>query len=39
VLDASEVRALLDSIAVTRTVTLDDSSKAEQPLTAHNEAL
>ena len=32
VLDASEARALLDSIAVTRTVTLPDGSEAEQPL-------
>jgi integrase/recombinase XerD len=32
VLDASEARALLDSIAVTRTVTLEDGSEAEQPL-------
>ena len=32
VLDASEARALLDSIAVTRTFTLDDGREAEQPL-------
>ncbi len=32
VLAADEARALLDSIAVTRTVTLDDGSEAEQPL-------
>jgi integrase/recombinase XerD len=32
VLEASEARALLDSIAVTHSVTLDDGSKAEQPL-------
>jgi integrase/recombinase XerD len=32
VLEASEARALLDSIAVTRTVTLDDGREAERPL-------
>jgi site-specific recombinase XerD len=32
VLDASEARALLDSIAITRTVTRDDGTKAEEPL-------